>query len=567
VNDTIRLCRCDLALSPDLAPALAALGGLAHAPRWLARSLAVAPALVDARINLAARLGPAAAQAMLRPALALKPDEPSAWFNLGVARARSAQAAAAYRRSLALAPAADAAANLADVLRDGDPLIAAIPFYRRALALAPAHPVLIESLAFTLHYDPRAASEEIFRLNRRWGALLARPRALPARPGALQQRFPAPASAKPGAPRSRLRVGYLSADLHDHPVGRNLVGLIEHHDPGAVEVFLYAGRAGEDRIVRRLKAAAAAWRMTQDLDDDALAERLRADRLDLLVFLAGHTPDNRLSLATHRTAPLQLAMHDLTTSGLGEIDAVLGDEATMPEGGEERFVERILRLPSFYLHEALPQVAVAPRAPGAEAPLLLVCANNPAKLNDRVIDLWMEILRRLPEARLLLKYRDRFGDPLIQARWRDRAGALAGRLVFHAGDEDLEAHLAVIGAADIALDPFPFNGATTTYEALWMGVPVITLKGRRFVGRACASMLETIGLAELAASDEADYLAKVLALAAQPQRRAALRATLRARLEASPLLDAAAYARAVEAQYRRLWEEQGDRERTKSSPR
>jgi predicted O-linked N-acetylglucosamine transferase (SPINDLY family) len=502
-----------------------------------------APDLLDALINRGR-------EDALRQALALRPDEPSAWFNLGILHGRRPEAAQAYRRSLALEPAVDAAANLADVLRDSDPLIAAIPFYRRALALEPAHLSLIESLAFSLSYDPDATSGEIFALNRRWGALLARPRVQPAaEDGPL---------AHPIDPSRRLRVGYLSADLHEHPIGRNLVGLIEHHSE-AVELFFYAGREVDDRIVRRLKARAAAWRTTVGLDDADLAERIRADRLDLLVFLAGHTPFNRLGLAAHRPAPVQIAMHDLTTSGLPEIDAVLGDEATMPEGGEEGFVERILRLPSFYLHERLPAVPLAPRPLiGAEGPLTLVSANNPAKLNDRVVDLWAEILARLPQARLLLKYRDRFGDPLIQARWLKRLkrrGLGPERLLFRTGDEDLSSHLAVIGAADIALDPFPFNGATTTYEALWMGVPVVTWKGRRFVGRTAAAMLETLGLSELVAANETEYLAAVLALAQDPRRRADLRSSLRARLEASSLLDAPAYARAVEAEYRRLRED------------
>jgi len=549
------LCRRDIALYPDLAPALAELGRLQGERRWLARALVGAPGLVAARIDLGVVLlgaGDAAGAArLLRGTLALEPGEATAWFNLGVLRGSTPEAAEAYRRSLGLAAAADAATNLADVLRDGESFLDAIPFYRRALSLVPALPTVIDSLAFLSSYDPQAKSEEIFRLNRRWGALQQRPETRPVH-------------SNPPEPARRLRIGYLSADLHDHPVGRNLVGLIEHHSQ-AVEAFFYAGREVDDRIQRRLKARAAGWRSTAGLDDAALVQAIRADDIDLLVILAGHTAFNRLPIAAYRPAPVTVAMHDLTSSGLDEVDAVLGDAITMPEGGEERFTERIARLPSFYLHEPLPPVPIAPVpivpgpiAPGPGAPLLLVSANNPAKLNDRVIDLWIEILKRLPEARLLLKYRDRFGDPLIQRRWIGRAG-LAGigadRLLFRTGDEDLLSHLAVIGSADIALDPFPFNGATTTYEALWMGVPVVTCLGRRFVGRVAAAMLATLDLPELIAADEPGYLAAVLGLARDPGRRARLRAGLRARLEASALLDAPAYARAVEAQYRLIWEE------------
>ena len=568
MTEIVSLCRRDLALMPALAPALAELGRLSGAAVWLVRALGIDPALVAALINLGAfRCGAGDARGAAGPlarALALAPDEPSAWFNQGVALGRTPRAATAYRRSLALAPSADTATYLAHVLRDGDPLIAAIPVYRQALALAPADPGLFECLAFCRSYDPDASSPEIFRLNRRWAAL-AVPPPLPAPVPSFDPAALDPAALDPVAldPGRRLRVGYLSADLYDHPVGRNLVGLIEHHDRNAVEVCLYDLREGDDAIARRLRAAASLRRAVGGLDDRALAETIRSDRIDILVLLAGHTPFNRLALAGFRPAPVQVAMHDFTTSGLPSIDAVLGDATLMPEGGEEGFVETVIRLPTFYLHEALPDVPIPVRPPlGPEEPLVLLSANNPAKLNDRVIDLWGKILSRLPRARLLLKYRDRFGDPLVRRRWLvrlARSSVGADRILFHTGDEDLASHLAVVGGADLALDPFPFNGCTTSYEALWMGVPVVTLVGKRFVGRAGAAMVQPLGLADLAVADEDAYLAAVLGLAADPARRARLRAELRPRLRASALLDAGAHAAAVEAAYRRLWRDGGAR--------
>ena len=551
-TEIVPLCRRDLALMPALAPALAELGRLTGAPAWLVRALGIDPALVSALINLGAfRCGAGDAEGAAVPlarALALAPDEPSAWFNQGVARGRTPAAVLAYRRSLALAPSADAATYLAHVLRDGDPLISAIPVYLQALALAPSDPLIFECLAFCRSYDPEASSPEIFRLERRWAALVAQAPlpapALPLDPAALD-------------PDRRLRVAYLSADLYDHPVGRNLVGLVEHHDRNAVEVCLYDLREGDDAIARRLRAAVSLRRAVAGLDDRALAETIRSDRIDLLVLLAGHTPFNRLALADLRPAPVQVAMHDFTTSGLPSIDAVLGDAMLMPEGGEEGFVETVIRLPTFYLHEPLPDVPIHARPPlGPDEPLVLVSANNPAKLNDRVIDLWGRILLRLPRARLLLKYRDRFGDPLVQRRWFARlalSSVGADRLLFHTGDEDLASHLAVIGDADLALDPFPFNGCTTSYEALWMGLAVVTLVGKRFVGRAGAAMLQPLGLSDLAVADEDAYVAAALGLAADPARRARLRAELRPRLRSSALLDASAHAASVEAAYRRLW--------------
>ena len=564
-TEIVLLCRRDLALMPALAPALAELGRLTGTAAWLVRALGIDPALVSALINLGAfRCGAGDAGGAALPlarALALAPDEPSAWFNQGVARGRTPGAAVAYRRSLALAPSADAATYLAHVLRDGDPLIAAIPVYRQALALAPSDPLLFECLAFCRSYDPQATSPEIFSLKRRWAALVARPL------------LPAPALPRDPAepdPDRRLRVAYLSADLYDHPVGRNLVGLLEHHDRNAVEVCLYDLREGNDAIARRLRAAASLRRAAAGLDDRALAETIRSDRIDLLVLLAGHTPFNRLALADFRSAPVQVAMHDFTTSGLLSIDAVLGDRTLMPEGGEEGFVETVIRLPTFYLHEPLPDVPIPSRpALGPGEPLVLVSANNPAKLNDRVIDLWGRILLGLPRARLLLKYRDRFGDPLVRRRWLARlalSSVGADRLLFHTGDDDLASHLAVVGGADLALDPFPFNGCTTSYEALWMGVPVVTLVGKRFVGRAGAAMVQPLGLSDLAVADEDAYVAAALGLAADPARRARLRAELRPRLRSSALLDASAHATSVEAAYRRLWRDWCGRKTKERNP-
>jgi protein O-GlcNAc transferase len=532
--------RRDLAQAPAQAPALAALGGAEDAI-WFERALASEPACLEALIDLGAVLLARGerrrALTLLLRALALAPGAVAAWINLGGVIGLSPAAVPVWRRALACEPdAADAAVHLADALRVGDPLIAAIPAYRRALALLPGEAPLFESLAFALAYEPAATNEAILALNRRWAALLDRA---------------ASRHDDDRDPGRRLRVGYLSADFYDHPVGRNVVGLIEHHDRQAVAPVLYALQAGGDAVTARLRAGAWLWREAHGLDDRALAAMIGADRIDILVVLAGHTPFNRLSVAALRPAPVQIAMHDIASAGLETIDAVIGDAALMPDDGE--FLEEVVRLPCFYLHDRLPEVPLAVADAGG---LLLGSCSNPAKLNDRVIALWAEILRRLPQARLLLKYRERFGDPLVRRRWLGRmaaAGIGPERLVFHAGDEGLESHLGVLGGLDIALDPFPFNGSTTTYEALWMGVPVVTLKGRRFVGRVGEALLARVGLDDLVATDEAAYVEAVLALAADAPRRAALRAGLRRRLCGSALLDAPAHARSIEAAYRGLW--------------
>lgn len=541
--------RQGLALRPDDALALESLGRRDGGQAWFARALACAPDFIEAWINLgaaasAARAEPSARRA-LRRALALAPSSDAAWFNLGVALGLDASAAVAYRRALALDPQAlDAMANLADVLRSGDPLIEAIAPYRRALALAPAEPGLFRNLMFCLHYAPSTDSMMLFDCARRWAALKAAP-------------DPAP-HLNPADPHRRLKLGYLSADLYDHPVGRNLLGLIENHDPGRFDLHVYAEPVREDWLTEKLKAKVATWRSTAGLDDREVARRIRADSIDILAVLAGHTPFNRIEVAAYKPAPLQASLHDFTTSGLAQVDAFLGDPWLTPEGGAERFSETVERLACFYLHPALPEVPVRPRAAGplGAGPLILGSSSNPAKLNDRVIRLWARILSHLPEARLRLKYRERFSDPLIQRRWRRLLageGVDPGRLDFVTGDLGLEPHLMRIGETDIALDPFPFNGATTTFEALWMGVPVVSLIGERFVGRTGLALLAQVGLDDLATASEAHYVATVVGLAGDPGRRARLRSDLRDRLKRSPLLDAASHARQVEAVFSRMW--------------
>ncbi|TAL06759.1 MAG: hypothetical protein EPO00_10530 [Chloroflexota bacterium] len=536
-----------LALRPDDAAALENFAGAGGGGRWFKRALAVAPDFLQAWINLGARASGAGervlARRALKCALALSPAADAAWFNLGVASGNDG--AVAYRRTLALDPEAlDATANLGDVLRSGDPLTQAIQPYRRALALDPSAPALLKSLMFCLHYHPETESQALFRLYRRWAALQGPPDLSPHDVGAEEDR--------------RLRVGYLSADLYDHPVGRNLVGLLEQHDRRLIEVHVYAEPVREDGLTQRLKANAAGWTSTAGSSDRQVAAKIRSDRIDILVVLAGHTPFNRVEVAAFKPAPVQLSMHDFTTSGLGQVDYFLSDPVLSPEAGAERFTEKVVRLPCFYLHMPLPEVPLpeVPLTTGGDGPLVFGSCSNPAKLNDRVIGLWARVLEGAPGTRLRLKYRERFADPLIQRRWRDlfaRAGVDPERLDFVSGGLGLEEHLARVGELDIALDPFPFNGSTTTYEALWMGVPVVTLAGERFVGRTGLALLAQVGLAGLAVETEGAYVAAALGLARDAGRRARLRRELRDRLKASPLLDAAGHARHLEAALRRMW--------------
>jgi predicted O-linked N-acetylglucosamine transferase (SPINDLY family) len=354
-----------------------------------------------------------------------------------------------------------------------------------------------------------------------------------------------------------LKLGYLSADFREHPIAWNVMGLLERHDRRQFEVSLYSAVAAPDPTSRRLQSLADRWCEVADVGAAALADRLVADGIDILVLLAAHTAGNRPVLAAYRPAPVQVAFHGIGSTGLEAVGYWLTDSVLHPPDTGERFTESLVRLPCFYLHRP-PEPSPEPSPPPhlAAASLTFGSCNNPAKLSERTIAVWAEVLRRVPNSRLLLKYVDRFRDTLVAARIVRRFAAHgidASRLILEGGLLDRQAQLRLLDRIDIALDPFPFNGSTTSFEALWMGVPVVTLSGDRFVGRVGASLLEQVGLGDLVARNEADYVAIAERLAGDAPRLSGLRGDLRARVRSSALVDAAGHALAIEAAYRSMW--------------
>jgi protein O-GlcNAc transferase len=472
--------------------------------------------------------------------------------NLGVICQRQldfALARRSFRRAIALMPAIPETHNnlgAADLVlgRVGS----AIRGSRRAVTLAPdwtdAHSNLLLTLAYRDMDDGR-----YFLEHRRWETLHAAAGYSRIRPHANDP-----------DPERRLRIGYLSADLFNHPLGTNVAGLIAHHDRREVEVRCYAEIGRADEMTRHIKALADDFVETQDLDDAALAERIRADGVDILVVLAGHTARNRLAASAAKPAPIMVSHCNFSTTGLAVMDYWLSDAILHPPGATtERFTERLMRLPMMMLHRP---IEVAPAVSTLPAPerghVTFGSFNNPAKIGPEVVALWARLLSRVPGSRLILKYRTVFEIPDVQRRLIGAFGAHgieASRIVFAGGDLPRGQHLALVGEVDIALDPFPFNGCTTTFEALWMGVPVVTLAGRRFLGRMGASFITHVGLPELVAADADAYLGIAAGLAADPERLAALRAGLRERVLASPLCDAQRYARSVDVAFRAAWRE------------
>jgi predicted O-linked N-acetylglucosamine transferase (SPINDLY family) len=352
----------------------------------------------------------------------------------------------------------------------------------------------------------------------------------------------------------RLRIGYVSSDLYEHPVGRNLEPVLVGRDRGRFEVVAYAEGGRADARRERLQGQVEEWREIAGLSDGAVAEQVRQDGIDILVILAGRFDRNRPLVASYRAAPVQVSFHDPGTSGVGEMDYLIADPDLVPRRGEEKFEERVVRLGRFYVHEPLaeaPEVSAPPS--GETGRITFGSFNNPAKVSGEVLGLWGEVLNAVPGSVLRVKFKNWFANAGLRERFVRGLGVGAERIEFVAEEEGLAGHLGGYGEIDIALDPYPFTGSTTTFEALWMGVPVVTLMGRSMAGRWSGSMLRAVKLEELIAGSPAEYVAIARRLAEDPRRLAELRAGLRGRVAASSLCDGRRRARQLDRLYRALW--------------
>jgi len=493
------------------------------------------------------------AVAACRRALELKPDYAEACNSLGNAlkdQGALDAAIAAYRRALELKPnSPEACNNLGNALRDSGQLDEAVGVYRHALRIEPEHATVQSNLVHALHYHPgqdgRTISEEHERWNRRFSDPLRQ----------LLQ----PHTNDPAATR-RLRIGYVSPDFRDHAVGHYLLPLLERHDRERFEILCYSGVARPDWMTERLRALAGNWRNTVGISDDRLAEMIREDGVDILVDLSMHSAGNRLLVFARQPAPVQVAWLAYPGgTGLRGIGYRLTDAHMDPPGETPAWsAEEPVRLPDcwccFHPVGESPEINPLP-ALSAES-VTFGSLNNFTKVNDRVLALWARVLEAAGGSKLLMLC------PEGRARERVRAffgarGISAERVEF-AGFLARWEYLSLYHRIDLGLDPFPFNGMSTTCDALWMGVPALTWPGEMPASRAGLSLLSSVGLGGFAASSEEDYVRMAVELAGNIPRLAELRATLRARMLASPLMDAPRFARNVEAAYRSMWERMKD---------
>jgi predicted O-linked N-acetylglucosamine transferase (SPINDLY family)/Flp pilus assembly protein TadD len=534
----------------DLDGSLMVLGRQARlAPQALDSSLVrmLAIALRDAgRIE--------AAIPLMTLAVAHRPDDVDLRHCLGMLHSALqdiATAEAIFRDALRYGPADPFALNSYGVLLSGigEPLAGA-KLLDRALLLQPNNAEIHSNLLLTRQYDLGLGAADLKRDHLNWHA----------RHGASNQPLAeAPADPSPANPNPerRLRIGYVSADFGQHPVGFFLIGVIPRHDRALFEIHCYSSRRHEDAMTARFRQYADHWHDVASADGRPLAERIRNDGIDILVDLSGHTANNRLQAFTHRPAPVQATWAGYVgTTGIPAVDYLISDPRQTPEGVDCDYVERIVRLRDCYVCYEPPVYAppVGPLPALHTGCVTYGCLNNLAKIDEASIALWSTLLRDRGDRRLLLRtfaldvprVRDR-----ITARF-DAHGVRPDQLILRsaAPHRDL---LDSYNAVDIALDPLAYSGGLTTLEALWMGVPVITLPGDRFCTRHSLAHLSAAGLTGLVAEDESGYLARAEGLAADLERLAALRSTLREQMAASPLCDAEGFTRTLESAYRQMW--------------
>lgn len=518
----------------------------------------------------------------LRRALSLRPDYPEALHNLGVLLAQRKQfdeGAACLERAARLRPDwTESHRNLGAVCAEQGKLDEAAQCYRRMTDLSPRDPEAYNLLGSVLAREGEIAQavdcfEEAVRLEPRYqtahsNLLLALNYVAELEPlwlfaehcfwGRLHGQGPSlrPAQVRDASPDRRLRVGYVSPDFRAHAVAPFVEPILAHHDPRNVEVVAYAEVNAPDATSDRMKSLVRHWRSTVGLSDEQVADQIRADSIDILVDLAGHSARNRLGAFTRQPAPVQATYLGYpNTSGLTTVGFRITDAAADPADEPKRHTEELLRLEGPFCCWRPPEDAPATAPPASRNGYVTFGSlHNLAKLNDRVLDLWAQVLQAVPRARLLVfrntlqgRTADRLREKLL------RRGVDERRIELRHQPDAEGGYLGVYREVDVLLDAFPWSGHATTCESLWMGVPVITLRGNRHAGRMSASILSCLGLHDWVASSTSDYVQAAVRAATRPETRASLRTGLRDRMRASALCDGEGFARRLEAAYRLVW--------------
>lgn len=548
-----------IALKPDYPEAHNNLGNilkdkglLDQAIACYQRAIALKPNYPEAHYHLGnalkdkRQLDPAIA--CWRRAVELKPDYVASHIHLGNAlmhKGQLDQAIACYQRALKFKPDdIDAHTNLGNALKETGRLDEAIDSYRRAMSLNPAFIGAHDNLLITLNYDPASTPQSLFAEARQWNHEHAEPLKPFIRPHSNDR-----------TPDRQLRIGYVSSDFHDHASAFFLLPLLRHHDRQQFAVTCYAHVAYPDNVTEDMRSEIPSWRTIVGMTDAQVAAQVREDRIDILVDLKVHTANNRLRVFAHKPAPVQATWLGYPgTTGLDTIDYRLTDPYLDPaESDHSYYSEQSIRLPdTFWCYDPLcdnPDVNALPCL--QKGVVTFGCLNNFCKVNAEVLSLWAGVLKSVANSRLMLRVPEGSSRQVLLDRLA--CEGISPQQVQFVETLSRPDYLQTYHRIDIGLDTLPYNGHTTSLDSFWMGVPVVTLVGQTVVGRAGLSQLVNLGLPELIAHTPQQYIQIAAELANDLPRLTELRATLRQRMQASPLMDAKRFARGMEDAYRTMW--------------
>lgn len=525
-DEAVASYRAALRLNPHYVQALnnmgAALrlsGQLEAAADALRQAIAGSPAFAEAHVNLG-----------------------SVWMDLG----RLDQASEAFQQALRLrGDLVGAHTNLGNAFKQKGRLDEALAEYREALRLAPDSAETHSNVVYLLQFHPGYDARAIFEETRRWDQQQGQRYAAFIRPHGNDR-----------DPDRPLRIGYVASDWSSHPMGHNFLPLARHHDHGQFPITCYANVHHPDAMTQRIRSLADQWRDVVGVAPQFVAEQIHRDGIDILVDLAAHMAHNNLRVFACKPAPLQVtALCSMGTTGLRAMDYRLSDRYSDPVGIDDTcFTEKTIRLPDCYFCHEPPaeEPAVGPLPALLNDHITFGSLNNFTKVNAQVLTVWAEIMRALPNSRLILRCPEGSAQRRV---WEFMAarGIAESRLEFVGQWLAKEAYSQVHNKMDLYLDPFPYGSHTTGLDALWMGVPLITLAGRRDVGRSGVFLMTQVGLPEFICQTTEEYVQTAIRMAGDLLQLSSIRRTLRQRVRESPLVDGARYTRHVEAAYRDMW--------------
>jgi protein O-GlcNAc transferase len=554
MQKSVQLVPQDAEAHNNLGAALLELGRLEEAEVSLRQAIVFKPDYAEAHYNWGAaliKLGRLEeAEVSLRQAIVFKPDYAEAHCNWGAALielGRLEEAEVRLRQAIVYKPDyAEAYCNWGNTLVRLGRLEEALARYDEAIELQVDYSLAYSNKNLCLNYSSNWSSQFIYHQHLEFEKQF----------GGLRVRVPLMARVKKSS-GERLRIGYVSGDFRSHSVAYFFEPLLQHHNANVVETFCYYNHRIVDDVTNRLMAVSEHWRSIVDNSHSNTVDRIIADKIDILVDLSGHTADNSLLVFVQKPAPILVTwLGSSNTTGLSAIDYRFTDVIADPVGETDQFHSEVLfRLPNgFHCYRGNETALVNVELPhNNRGHITFGSFNNISKLTPEIIKVWSKILNAVPQSQLLLKNSMVTQNISHYAQLFKQEGISEDRIEYYGRLPSNHEHLELYGAIDIGLDPFPYNGVTTTCEALWMGVPVISLAGDRHAGRVGASILTNVGLTDFIAQDIDGYIQLAVEMAANPTYLQEIRRGLRKRMLDSPLCDARSFASDIEKAYQDMW--------------